>query len=467
MRVAILGIYHESNTFVERPTVYKDFENSHLLMGQAIVEEYEDAYHEIGGLISSLTCKEIEVLPVYFAEATPGGTIDAGCYRLLLHEMMDALEQVLPVDGLMVVVHGAAVSDEFPDMDGDWLSRVRERVGPDVPIVGTLDPHGNVSELMVDSTDALIAYRSNPHIDQRETGMKAGQLMKRLLVEKIRVNQLFVQLPLAISIEQQNTAMEPCASLYRLAERMEAEGEIICLSILLGFPYADVLEMGMSLVIVTYDDQPGARSASGRIREHILRNKQAFIGRKQRVDEIFPTMAALPKPVLLLDMGDNIGGGSSGDSTFLLDALERHGLSNACICICNPDAILQSAKYGVGDHFSISLKGANEYNREEPYVVQLLSRQDGSFDELNPRHGGQRHYDMGEVVIVKTSAGNSILLSSLRVPPFSSQQLSAFGLLPETFDYIIAKGVNAPIAAFETICKTIVQVIRRGRLRQI
>src|SRR5690606_10368045 len=92
-RVALLGIYHESNTFVERATDYDDFKNSHLLEGQAILAEYRDAYHEIGGMMAGLSCEEIELVPVYFAEATPGGTVAAGCYQQLLAEMMEALER--------------------------------------------------------------------------------------------------------------------------------------------------------------------------------------------------------------------------------------------------------------------------------------------------------------------------------------------------------------------------------------
>jgi len=461
-RVALLGIYHESNTFVERATDYDDFKNSHLLEGQAILAEYRDAYHEIGGMMAGLSCEEIELVPVYFAEATPGGTVAAGCYQQLLAEMMEALERAGELDGVSVAVHGAGVSDDFPDMDGHWLQMLRQRVGAAIPIVGTLDPHANVSQLMIDSTDALIAYRTNPHIDQRETGMKAGALMKRILLENRVVEQQLVALPLAISIEQQHTAAEPCASLYALAREIEAEEQIDCLSILLGFPYADVPEMGMSLVIVSTNGEGAALNAADRIIAHISAHIEAFVGRKRSVEEIVSTVGAAEKPVLLLDMGDNIGGGSLGDSTCLLDSLEAYGHSNACICLCNPAALAVAQMHPPGHRFHLSLKGSHGHNRDEPYEVSVISKHDGRFEEQNPRHGGQRHFDMGKVVVLKTALGNIIVLSSLRVPPFSSQQLSAFGIVPDDCDYIVAKGVNAPIAAFGHICKTVVQVNTPG-----
>src|SRR5690554_4534585 len=105
-RVALLGIYHESNTFSNRPTRYEDFEKSHLLIGSAISEEYRDAYHEIGGMIAGINDDEIELVPVYFAEATPGGAITSETYQRIEKEMLNYFQEILPVDGVLVVVHG-------------------------------------------------------------------------------------------------------------------------------------------------------------------------------------------------------------------------------------------------------------------------------------------------------------------------------------------------------------------------
>lgn len=462
MRVALIGIYHESNTFAVKPTLYEDFEKSHLLIGSEIVDEYKNAFHEIGGMIEGINHQDIELVPVYFAEATPGGTITATTYQRLQSELLGELKKAMPLDGVLVVPHGAGVSENYLDMDGDWLSKVRETVGISIPIIGTLDPHANVSQLMIDSTDGLIAYSTNPHIDQRETGKKAGELMKRVLTENLELRQLLVELPLAISIEQQYTKNEPCKSLYDFAAILKEESDLISLSIALGFPYADVKEMGTSLVIITNKDLKDAMEAGSLIKEYVINNKESFVGQKNDINEILKGVKDYQKPILMLDMGDNIGGGSLGNSTYLLDALEKWGTSNSCICICNHEAVLFASKFDIGDTFSISLKDLNENNRDKLYQVTLINKQDGRFQELNPRHGGQVNFDMGKVVVLKTELGNTILISSLRVPPFSSQQLSAFGIQPETYDCIIAKGVNAPIAAYEEICKTILQIDSPG-----
>src|SRR5690606_7763807 len=149
MKVALLGIYHESNTFVDQPTSLTNFQKGHYLKGTAIRNEYLHAHHEIGGMIEVLDEQGIDIIPLLYAEATPGGTITADTYQALLDGMMQEVDRVLPVEAFLVVPHGAGVSEVFLDMDGHWLSKLRDKVGPDIPIVGTLDLHANVSPLMV------------------------------------------------------------------------------------------------------------------------------------------------------------------------------------------------------------------------------------------------------------------------------------------------------------------------------
>src|SRR6187431_2825981 len=120
LRIALLGISHESNTFLDKPTELADFRKGHWLFGNDIVREYKDAFHEIGGMIEVLDDEKIELVPVMFAEATPSGIVTSATYQHLLQKMMQGLEDILPVDGCLVVPHGAGVSESFPDMDGHW-----------------------------------------------------------------------------------------------------------------------------------------------------------------------------------------------------------------------------------------------------------------------------------------------------------------------------------------------------------
>lgn len=464
-RVALLGVYHESNTFIARKTTLADFQNSHLLRGAEIIAEYRQAYHEIGGMLEVMDREGVEVLPLLFAEATPGGTVTGAAYQQLLNEMTMLLAGILPIDGCLVVPHGAGVSEEQRDMDGHWLGKVRELVGPDVPIVGTIDPHANVSRAMVEATDALVAYRTNPHMDQRDTGKAAGELMIKCLSGTIKPNQYLAKPSVTISIEQQHTAAYPCTLLYEEAAALMQRENVLSVSIVLGFPYADVPEMGTSFLVVTDDDQSAGMAAAQRLETLLVAHRYAFVGKLETLDAQLVEMHLAEKPILWLDMGDNVGGGSLGDSVVLLKALERDGRLRGFACIFDPVAVAVLWKYERGEQVDISL--GNDYSlgmSHNPYKLnaRVLDKVDGRFRETTPRHGGQVQYNMGETVLVETAAGNVVMIHSLRVPPFSLSQLTSFGLDPAGFDVLTAKGVNAPIAAYGPVCRTIMQANTPG-----
>lgn len=462
-RVALLGIYHESNTFVIEPTTMVDFHNGHYLKGDAIRAEYQNAHHEIGGMIEVLDRAGMELVPVFFAEATPGGTITSETYKSLRDEMMTTLEEVLPVDACLIVPHGAAVSEDFPDMDGHWMSLVRDRLGVDMPIVGTLDLHANVSVTMASSANALVAYKKNPHVDMRQRGVEAAKLLVQWLLKKVKPVQALVQLPLAISIEQQFTEHEPCKSLYAYAEMLGRETGILSLSIQHGFPYADVEEMGTSVLVVADDDPEKALAIAEKLGSYIRERRESFVGKKNDVPAVLEQLKHSPKPTLLLDMGDNVGGGAPANNCCLLEAFEASKQFRYFICIYDPQAVADSSAQGSGKPFELSFRGTvREGVKTVTLQVTLRGISDGNFTERNPRHGGQVNFRMGKTAVVSTAEGSVIMFTSLRVMPFSLEQMISQGLEPTDFDAIIAKGVNAPIAAYAPVCPAIIQVNTPG-----
>ena len=462
-RVALIGIYHESNTFVPQATVTADFRNGHYLTGDAIRKEYQAAHNEIGGMIEVLDREGMEVLPVFYASATPGGTISANTYNELLNTMMADLEKVLPVDACLVIPHGAGVSEEFPDMDGHWLSLVRNKLGDSIPIFGTLDLHANVSPLMVSSTNALVAYKENPHVDMRQRGVEAANLLVQHLKGATNPVQVLVQVPLAISIEQQFTGNEPCKSLYKYADELCRDPEILSLSILHGFPYADVEEMGTSIIVVSNGNREKALETAKKLEKYILDRRESFVGHKNDVQSSLDRIESSKKPVLLLDMGDNVGGGGPANNCCILEAFEETKKHKYFVCIYDPDAVQIAGNHQHGETFELKIVGTGKDGvKTYKLKVKLLQITNGEFQEKNPRHGGQINFKMGRTAVVTTEQGSVIMLTSLRVMPFSLQQLISHGIQPSDFDAIVAKGVNAPIAAYAPVCPTIIQVNTPG-----
>ncbi|GEM_PF-33416 len=461
-RVALLGIYHESNTFIDVPTTMLDFEHGHLLVGEAIREEYSSAHHEIGGMLEVMAEEGIEVVPVLFAEATPGGIITHDAYTFLTDRLFKELKKAFPIDACLVAVHGAAVSEYIKDMDGDWLRQLRERVGS-IPIVGTLDLHANISQQMIDATNALVAYKENPHLDQRERGKDAARILVRMLKDQVTVVQHLIQVPVAVSIEQQFTQNEPCKRLYEQASLLGQEKQVLAISVALGFPYADVAEMGTSVLVVTEENEVLAIQVAEKMKEYIWGNRQTYVGKKTCVTDAVSNLKNWTKPVLFLDMGDNIGGGSPGNGLSLVRALEEDGNHRYFSYLHDPETVPFLEVRKVNESFPLVLKGFDEFGKTHIVVkARLIDLADGIFQEDVPRHGGQVRYDMGRTAIVQTERGGVLMLSTLRVPPFSLKQLTTFGVRPEGFDVLIAKGVNAPIAAYSPVCKNIVQVDTPG-----
>lgn len=461
-RVALMGIVHESNTFVESLTDIRRFEEGHWCFGNDIITDYRQAFHEVGGMIEAMEEAGIDIIPVMYAEATPGGMVTADAFEMLCTQMFQRLKPSLPVDGVLVVPHGAGVSERFPDMDGEWLSRLRRLVGPEVPVIGTLDPHANLSDQMMRATNALIAYRTNPHIDQREVGLEAGRLMAATLRGEIRPVQRMVKPPLAISIEQQRTEVEPCKSLREQVRSIQQRPGILSASLLLGFPYADVREMGSGFLVVADQDPALAEAALRDLMDRTMPRLHEFRGDLKLIPDLIIHIKTPPRPLLLLDMGDNVGGGSPGDSAYIMEALEAAGIYDGFCCIFDPKAVAEASSRAVGSSFPLAFGRHPVTGTQMQCIMTLLYKGPGRFQETAPRHGGQLHFDMGETVILRSSAGMTIMLNTRRTPPFSLRQLTAFGLHPEDFGWIVAKGVNAPIAAYREVCPTYIQVDSPG-----
>ncbi len=464
MRVGIIGLLHESNTFIREPTTLAHFERNSLLRGQAIRTTFADSFHEIGGFFAGLQRAEIEAVPLFVARALPYGTITAETFSTLLESLLRELKAALPLDGLLVAPHGATVSGSFPDADGEWLTQVRLAVGPTIPVVGTLDPHGNLTPAMVSACDALVAYRSNPHLDQHARGLEAANLLARTLRREIRPTMAAAFPPVAINIERQCSTESPCRELYAEADRWLRYPGVLSNSVMLGFPYSDVVEMGSSFITVTDNDLELARHGSNELATYLWSHRYDFAGQFLSVEDAVAMAATGPGPVCLLDMGDNVGGGSPGDGTILAHALrDRMGL-RAFVCLWDPEAVSAAIQAGPGARMSLTIGAKVDDQHGSPLkdwftVVALV---DGKFDEPQPRHGGFTHCDQGPTALVRNESGLTVMLTTSRMPPFSLRQLTAFDVNPADFQVLVAKGVNAPVAAYAPVCTRILRVNTPG-----
>jgi len=458
MRVGIIAFLQESNTFIDGVTVRRHFEEDLLIKGELIRERMAASAHEVGGFLAALEEEGIEAVPIFAARAYPFGVIEAATFDELVAELLEALRAAGPLDGVLAAPHGATVAENHADADGHWLAAVRQVIGRDVPLIATLDPHANLSQKMVHATDALVAYQTNPHLDQRETGMRAARLMARTLRGEIRPTQAAAFPPLAINIQVQNTAEAPLKPMYEWAKVLEADHQILSQSIIFGFPYADVPEMGSSVVVVTDGNLALAQRLADSMATDMWSRRLEFLPEFISPHEAVNQACDGDGRYLVLDMGDNVGGGAPAHGTILLEELHRRGVDSAFVCLFDPANVQISAAAGVGSRLELELGGARDGLHGNPVVAdcEVMSLHEGKFSEPEARHGGITDFDQGLTAVVKTWRGVTVMLTSRRIPPFSLEQLHSCGLDPLSFRILVAKGVIAPQAAYGPIVDHII-----------
>jgi len=462
MRIGIISLIHESNTFICTPTTYDMFE-ANMLIGDALIKKCEKAQHEITGFIAVLREHGHEPVPIFSAFALPTGTITRETCERLIETILAELGKSGPLDGLLVAPHGAnSGADEYHDLDGVWLGRVREAVG-DIPIVCTVDPHCNLSPAMVEACNATIGYRSNPHLDQLVIGTEAATLLLRTLAGEVNPVQAAAFPPVQINIERQHTPSEPCRSLYKLADEILKEPGVLSNSILLGFPYTDAEEMGSSFVVVTDGDRKLAQAKADQLAAYLVEHRALFAGEFIEPEDAVEMAAQEKGPVCLLDMGDNAGGGSAADGT-ILAALLRKQKTPSFVCLYDPESVRACIEAGPGATLNLRCGGKTDDLHGEPLEVTgtVRSLHDGYYTESEIRHGGRTEENMGDSAVFDCNDGLTLLLTSLRSIPVSLGMMTSCGLHPSEFQVVVAKGVIAPMAAYEPVCTKLIRVNTPG-----
>jgi microcystin degradation protein MlrC len=457
-RVGLACFQVESNTYLPLQITYEDFLQAGLTRGDDMLRRWTGTHHELAGIIGQSREEEFEIAPLIATFPQPGGTITASAFERIAQDLLEELKKALPLDGLLLALHGAAVSEHFPDADGEILSRVRALVGPEMPIVNTLDLHANISSEMIRHANATIAYRSNPHLDQEARGKEAAHLLARILRGEIRPVQALETPPMLIQMCRQYTSEGPARKLYQELEEVLRRPGILSTSIALGFYFADVKEMGASFLAVADNDVALAREAASVLAQSAWDKRYELVGKLPSTEEAVRAAAeADQQPVVLMDTGDNVGGGAPGDSTVLFAEVLRQRVENALVILYDPESVKACVAAGPGNQVSV-MAGGKVGRQGAPVFVQGKVRvlSDGYFAETQVRHGGWGEADQGITAVVETKEHHTVVLTSRRMAPMSLEQILSLGVHPERKHILIVKGVVAPRAAYEPIASRII-----------
>ena len=241
-RLAVLGFEHETNTFSGNLATLAVYERDGLFRGPELLERHLTSQATLAGFLATDETLDVELVPILSAWLNPCGPISAEAFEAITAEMAAGLAGMGPFDGVLLALHGAAVAVHVRGADAEIAARMRAVVGSDVPIAVVVDMHANVDPRLLEHIDVLRAYQTNPHVDARERGVEARAALVDILARGHRPTLALAQLPLVVTITRQDTSEEPMAPLLAAARALEERPGVLDVSILEGFPYADVVD---------------------------------------------------------------------------------------------------------------------------------------------------------------------------------------------------------------------------------
>jgi len=480
-RIAIGGFQHETNTFSPVPASLADFETPDawpgLTRGGAMLEAVAGINLPAAGFLQEARALHHELVPLTWCSAQPCGRVTRDAYEHVSALLLDDLRQAGSVDGVYLDLHGAMVAEHIDDADGELLRRVRALVGPDVPIVASLDYHANVSALMAHASTALVSYRTYPHVDMAECGAQAAHVLHDSLGHPrpaIALEQVDFLMPLT----SQSTLVEPMRSLMNQARKLQ-QPPLLSVCLMPGFPAADVADCGPSAYACGYNHE-AAREAVVNLAHEVLAREHEFAlelySIEQALAETARHAATRGRPIILADTQDNPGGGGNADTMSLIKALVASNSRTVLAgVICDPEAAARAHAAGEGALVELQLGARADTIGETPLAARykVLALGDGRFTGTGPFYRGGR-FELGPMALLevggvhiavasrKQQAADQAMFRHLRAEPTEYAVLALkssvhfradFGPIAGRIFVIAAPGPNVADPAKLPFCK--------------
>ena len=458
MPVAIAEIKQETNTFSRVPTTLDCFRRNYLLDREDMARELRDANCETAGFVQACEERGLRFVPLLAANSISGGRVTREAFEHLKEKLISGLAGVSDCTGVLLSLHGAMAAEDCDDADGALLSGARQVVGPQVPIVCTLDLHANVTRLMVRSADAILGYQTYPHTDTRAVALKAGHCLADVLAGSVIPCQAFVPLPMVLPPENAMTTRGPMARVIAKAQSAEAQGAAIHVSVFQVQPWLDMPEMGCSVVGVSAHSTAQAQAAAQAAAREFWESRQALTPTLVTVpDAVERAMRSSARPIVFAGSADGTGSGSPGDSTAVLDALLAAGFDDAALVpMVDPKAVEECWRAGKGESLTLSVGGKLDPIYGRPIKVSGEVERTGRdvFTMEGPSFAGVR-YDMGRTATLRIRSIR-LLLMEQSVHTGDPGMYRQVGLEPSEAKAVVVKSPTLFRGAYEPIAGEIV-----------
>jgi microcystin degradation protein MlrC len=451
---------HETNSFSLHKTGKQAFMARYALMGVAAIAERGDENTELAGFLDTGRVHDWQVRHVLSAAAGPSGKIRRKAFDWLCEPIISTIEQH-SYDGLLLGLHGAMGLDFCEDGEGELLRRIRSVVGAEMPIAITLDPHANVSKQMCALADIIVSFKTYPHIDMRDAGRHAGEMLHRTMTGEIKPRTIRVSRPMLEEVNGGRTDIGPMIERIAAARRYEEQTDVFAVSINAGFASADILEVGPTVLVTGQGDFKAHTAFAETIADDIWNRRFEVLNDYLTVTEAAAVAATYGPdngPLIIADYADNPGAGGYGDSTALLSAMLEAGVKNACFGpMVDSEAVIELHSSVVGERIQIALGGKTDpLYGGGPLTLEgeLVSISDGSFVGDGPMIHGL-HGSFGPSAVLRVG-GIEILVVTIARQILDLQQFKAFGIDPQGKHVVALKSMHHFRAAFEPIAGHII-----------
>jgi len=448
VRLLIAMMKHETNTFSPVPTLLTRFGHGPgPLYGKAAIDAFCGTGTGLGAYLDLAEREAAEIVLPIAAGASPSGPVEDGAYAHITDTICEAAARG-GLDGIMLDLHGAMVTQSLEDGEGEFLKRLRA-IDPVTPIAVSLDMHANLYDAMIANATVVAGYRTYPHIDTYETAKLAGEILLRAIRGEVKPVMAWRNEPMLPHVMRQGTDDHPNKELQHRCAAMSAEGALAA-SLFTGFPHADITNAGLSAVVVTDGDRKLAEELRDELLGRAWVEREAFVYKIEPLQQSVARAKAIPPgqpgegPIVLLDHYDNCASGGTMDTTTVLAEIVRQGLEDvAAFAIYDPEAVQQAIAAGIGAKVTLSIGGKIKMPAipaESPPLtvtgtVKTISR--GRYKNRGPMGRGAA-MDMGATVVLDTGAAEIVLISR-HVEPSDLNCLSSLGIDPLQKRYVMLK----------------------------
>jgi microcystin degradation protein MlrC len=469
--IAVGGMQHETNTFAPHLAPYAAFERADswpgLTVGEALFATMAGLNIPLSGFIEQARQAGHELRPLCWCSAEPSSYVTADAFARVADMMTASLRDLERLDAVYLDLHGAMVTEQFEDGEGELLRRVRAIVGAEVPIVISLDLHANVTAAMLEYSEAMTIYRTYPHLDMAITGARAYDLLKPLLGGQ-RLHKAIRKIPFLFPLTSQCTSFDPCKSIYQQLALVGKRSGLDSVDFATGFPPADIAECGAA-VVAFGEDASAVEAAAEQVYQQVLAAEAEFDFELLDPDSAVKRAMAntTDKPVVLADAQDNPGAGGTADTTGLLAALVRNGARRAVLAVLyDPEVADLAHAAGVGAVLNAALGGKSGLTGIEPYAAKFAVEAlgDGRFTYTGAMNLNSQA-QLGNMALLRVVDENSevrIVVGSARSQCLDLAMIRHLGLEPTAQKIVAVKSTVHFRADFDPIAAETLVVIAPG-----